>query len=264
MLVAGLSRPLLAVPSGEAARLVRRICEYLAAPLHDLLDPYSLVTLVERLATSEIKRELGQLVNAMYEPRQAPGTNDTPPPFRDTPTGLDLYWYARSLPRVFEALRSALGLTACNILIRWLATWQSLSGYVPYSDYDLSFVWRPRIESPQEPAGHHLGDPLVDVLRDGLINLVREGTPLAEITDMLSRQTQPIFRRLTLHLMAIVVPDMPDEDSKVVARELLIAAESFDIAVRHEFTQLARVVLPDAGDEYLGRWLWQFRRVRAS
>ena len=252
----------LAMPISEGARLVRRVCQYLAAPRRDLINPYSLVTLVERLAASGITKELGHLVDAMYEPRQAPRTDESPAPFRDIPTGLDSYWYAVTLPRVFEALRGALGLTACRILIRWLATWQRLSGYAPYPDYDVSCVWRPWIEAAQDIAGYHLGDPLVDVLRDGLIQAAREGTPLAEITDMLSCQTQPIFRRLALHMLAMVVPCIPGEDTRPLARGLLISTESFDLAVRHEFAQLARVVLPEADDEYLATWLEQLRDYR--
>lgn len=128
-----------AMPAEHAGRLVDRIAAYVAADQTTMLNPETLVELLEHLAAFKNARALRKMADALYRPIPPSAEEEASPlPIRRIAAGLDDYWYGATLPRAWVVLKARLGLNAVRTLVRWLRDWQRMAGYADQDDNDTS------------------------------------------------------------------------------------------------------------------------------
>ncbi|MHB8244375.1 MAG: hypothetical protein ACYDGN_03320 [Acidimicrobiales bacterium] len=245
-----------AMPAEHAARLVDRIAAFVAVDRTTMLDPKALVELLEHLATLENARALGKMANALYGPIP-PSAEEGPSslPIRPVAAGLDDYWYGTTLPRAWVVLKERLGLNAIRTLVRWLRDWQRMAGYADDNEHDMSHLWCQSVAAASGgPTATPIGDALVRLLAKEVVDSWRAGAPLDELEAILEHGRQPVFLRISMHLLAVAIGERDDEGATATARELLVSERAFDTAVRHEFAALARAVLGRADAAFVERW----------
>jgi hypothetical protein len=109
-----------------------------------------------------------------------------------------------------------------------------------------------------------VGDALVEEIRDALADAVTSGTLLAGLHSMLDRPGQQIFLRFELHLVATLIAEAPTDEAREAACNLLLEEDSLDLAVRHEFAELARVILPQADAAFDTQWIELVKAFRGA
>lgn len=245
-----------AMPAEYAARLVDRIASYVAANQTRTLDPWTLVELLEHLSTLENAGAFGRMANALYAPLP-PSTEEAASllPIRRVAGGLDEYWYRATLPRAWVALKGRFGLNAARTLVRWLRDWQRMAGYADEDDNDISHLWCQSVAGNfGGPTATPVGDALVGLLSEELVESWRAGRLLDELGAVLERGKQPVFLRIWMHVLTVAITEEGSEAAIARARELLTSHRVFDLSVRHEFAALARATFAGADGEYVERW----------
>jgi len=245
-----------AMPAEYAARLVDRITAFAAAGRTTMLHPEALVELLEHLATLEHAKAFRKMANALYGPIPPSAEEEASPlPIRRVAAGLDDYWYGTTLPRAWVVLKERFGLNAIQTPVRWLRDWQRMAGYADENDHDMSHIWCQSVAAASGgPTASPIGDALVGLLVEEVVDLWRAGTPLDELETILEHGKQPVFLRISMYLLAVAIGERDDEGAMTKARELLVTERAFDTAVRHEFAALARAVLGRADAAFVERW----------
>jgi hypothetical protein len=100
------------------------------------------------------------------------------------------------------------------------------------SDEDYSLIWRPAIELHVQNHGNRDRDTLIDAIRDGSIEMIKNGYAVHSVLQVLFKYSRPIFKRLAFHLLT-------ESHERQAARELVCNRENFfNIKLWHEFSRL--------------------------
>jgi hypothetical protein len=246
----------LQLPPAQAEKLVEPIVHGLEGPHRRILDPMQIAAVIEKLATAGRFKSALQVAAAAYRPRIVRNTpSDEAPGRRNVFAGLSEHWYQETLPSVVVAL-AAQGLTWLTTLKGWLETFQIAAGnYVAGSPTDTSLIWRPSIgPHEQNPEYQHIGDALVDAVRDCATDLIASGraTP-EEVAAILASSEQPLLARVNLCVLGERVR-VGDESARAAAIPYLMDPLLMDAGFRYEYAELASVLLPTLSASEAQEW----------
>ena len=120
---------------------------------------------------------------------------------------------------------------------------ETFSGESRSGQEDYSYIWRITIESSEHFRRDDIRDALIDAIRDGSEQLVKEGEDLLMVVNMLLEREKPIFKRIVLNLLL-----RHYRHSK--AKELVCDKENFfNVGLRYEYTKLLPVVFPELDED---------------
>jgi hypothetical protein len=242
------------MPSSVSKNLVRKIVKYLDEPFRAILDPQDLKRLLGLLLRHDQQREASQLAEGLYSPREidqaSVGTL-----WPEVIAGLETYWYGETLSELIPDLVHTFRLGALRTVVRWLASWQRLSEEGnPEVRMGPSFMWRPAIKERATPQGRSIGDALIDATRDTSLELIQQGTPLADVLSVLEDSQYPIMERIAFHTLSRVLEDSPRKDVVDIARAHFLESASLNIGLRHEYAELGCAVIPHLTDNQFDEW----------
>lgn len=254
----------LAAPAPQSARLVPLAREWLDSPYRGWLSTHRLAEWVGHLARGGQGKPGLTLARMLIEIRRG----DTPARTgrgRGTraragvTTWLDYYEYAEVVRAMLPDLVAAEGLQAIEVMSDQLDSWLRHGGQgVAAEHIDYSWLWRPSIASHEQNMGNTVEDAVIDGVRDGARLLAqRDKAQIPALVEALERRRWTVFRRLALHLLAdVVASGQPDGAVLAAARERVINSQNLnDHTVVHEYSELARAVLPTLDDAAIAEWM---------
>ena len=253
----------LAVPAAQSARLVRLARGWLGSPYRGWLSTRRLAEWVGHLARGGQGQPALSLARMLIEIRRG----DTPARTgrgRGTrarggvTTWLDYYEYAEVIQAFLPDLVAAEGLQAIEVMNDQLETWLRHGGQgVVDERIDYSWLWRPSIRPHEQNMGNTVEDALIDGTRDGADLLAqRDKAQVPALVEAFERRRWTVFRRLALRLLAdVIASGQPDEAVLAMVRERVINSQNLnDHSVVHEYSELARAVLPTLDDAAIEEW----------
>lgn len=231
----------------EAARLVSKAKKWPEEQLANFrVDPKNITqTIVNLLSGGEHPSGL-KLAEAYYCP-SAPAEK-AQFGISEPEAGIESYWYSKSLPAVAKAL----GGSRLKTLVRWLKESLVVSGSSVGGE-DTSYIWRSLIRSPEEHVTHEISNALVNAVRAGLADSVKDST---KELDSLLKDSLPLLRRIALDVLAEAIeninnksvehlPKLTKQEKEIQsAAALVLADESFiDSIYRGEYLPFIRACL---------------------
>lgn len=244
-----------------ALMLPTRAAEQLAPAIRDYIlggtvrDSEAVVELIEKLSEAGSAEAASAIADAAFRPRrlqQHETTAQLKPP--SVAVGVDQYWYEELLPRALEALDHAPGTDALATATGWLKEFQEVSGeFNRATNTDVSVVWRPSIGNhPQNTRFVGIGDSLVEAVRDHAIDAVRKGRPVDEVLAVLEVGGQPLLSRIAMHVLSEVADG--NDEACASGFRLLVDPEFVSYEYRHEYSELARQLLPEMSEGQAEEW----------
>ena len=120
---------------------------------------------------------------------------------------------------------------------------ETFSGESRSGRENYSYIWRITIEPSSHFRRDDIRDALIDAIRDGSEQLVKEGEDLLTIVNILLEREKPIFKRMALNLLL-------SYQTHPKAKELVCDKENFfSEGLRYEYTKLLPVVFPELDED---------------
>jgi hypothetical protein len=242
----------LGLPAEFADQLTLAIRDYVLRGT--VRDGKAVVELIEKLSEAGLRRSALGIAGAAFRPRAVPQADDSWPIQRNVLVGVDPFWYEELLPQTLSALDHLQDNDALSIASGWLKEFEEVSGgFDPATGSDTSFVWRPAIaDDPQNARFGEIGDSLVEAVRDQAINAVRNGRPVADVLAILERDGPPLLERIAMHVLSMTAD--ANDDVREAGYERLMDARLLAIEYRHEYSELARHLLPVLTSDQVAAW----------
>lgn len=142
--------------------------------------------------------------------------------------------YEEILKRYAHQLTDGLGLLALNLYCEMLSL--AIGTRYEGADRDFSHIWRPAVEEHSQNHIPSLKSSLTTAVRDAAERLSGRDGNLPKVIGLLLDQkpTWPIFVRIALHLLRILVKDFDDQ-----TKDMLLSRAVFeDVDCRHEYVLL--------------------------
>ena len=243
------------MPASISKRLVGKVAGCLTGPFRNLIDAHALARLLARLLREGERTAAARLAEALYRPRPI-GQASAGSPRLEAIAGLDAYWYRQTLDEIVPALVQGLGSAALSTIVGWLENWQRITGQgQPSPSSDISYLWWPAVGEHSPNRSVSIGDSLVDAVRDVSLRLVDNGSPLPEVLSTLEGSPYPVMHRVAFHLLARIVTDSSGAEAIDLSRERLLNPGSLSFGLRHEYSELARAVIPHMTEAQFDEWL---------
>lgn len=228
---ADLAHAAVKLPAKLAAKWARKEAAWVEKQEHlYFLLPESLGELIKYLASSGMQHVSLILAKAVLGVKWV-GDDPKRPFFR-----FGIWYFRKILQKYFpEVLRLSgqEGLTLlCDILVDTLVEESE-------SNEDYSLIWRPAIEPHVQNNGNCERDALIDAIRDGSIEMIKNGYDVHSVLQVLLKHSRPIFKRLAIHLLT-------GSHGHQAAQKLVCNRENFfNIKLWHEFSLLLANVYPE-------------------
>ncbi|MCV7254719.1 hypothetical protein H7J86_21390 [Mycobacterium hackensackense] len=220
------------IPPDQAARLQPLIKEWKSTGLGWRTDPRDIVGFAVNLFEGR-QTDFGKwLARLVFEP--VAGKDGRRPRAM-----LEEYWYESGLSRLVAVLEAE----HCAIVLRWLTTYERISGKLTKSR-DITYFSRESIRKRDDEHGD-IEQALIDAVRDLAIKAMlvdAEGT-----RDSLLKRNMILGRKIALFSLAEAIRQLDISDQQMerlvgVARGLLFDADSFHYSCRIDYAELARAV----------------------
>ena len=219
--------------SGEhATKWVKKEIDWIEHQEHiPFLLPKSLSRLISHLVLQ------GQYKISLKLARAVLHINSVERNFGDAIGKIGVWEYGQILKNCFPLVLKYTKTAGLVLLMELLE--ETFSGESRSGQEDYSYIWRITIESSEHFRRDDIRDALIDAIRDGSEQLVKEGEDLLTVVNMLLEREKPIFKRIVLNLLL-----RHYRDSK--AKELVCDKENFfNVGLRYEYTKLLPVVFPE-------------------
>jgi hypothetical protein len=253
----------LAVPAEQSARRVRLVPSWLNSPSRGWLHARRLAEWVGHLARGGRGDAALTLARTLVEIRlvETAGTTGRRNMTRarvGVATWLDAVEYADVLQIMLPDLVTAAGVQAIEVLNNQLETWLRHGGQgVVAQRADSSWVWRPSIAQDEQNLGNTVEDALIDGIRDGARRLAESNSSeVAGLVAAFERREWTVFRRIALHVLAATIEESQQNSTILkMASDRVINAENLnDHSIVHEYSQLARELLPTLDAVGIEQW----------
>jgi hypothetical protein len=244
------------MPASYGQPLTRFIIDYLKGSYRFYLEPGKLVDIVKSLETAGNSTAALKLLSALFRPRKTPG-DGRQLRIQDVEAGLTDDSYERWLPESIPVI-VALGEKGIRTVAAWLTEYERASRYSEYEVEDVSYIWRPSIETDEQPrVADEIGHTLVDTLIEVTKRCVEDGIDISSALAAVESTNEPILRRIRLEILAQLIGqiDALSDEVRVSVVECLLDRRSLGRGLWPEYARLARVFLPLASSADASAWV---------